>query len=208
MSLYWESILQSYNFYPSFPPSPQSPACFLSLAHWMHPCFPLTDMGDSELSHDAILVLMNALLKDNAITEDVGNDIVKPKIPHVESEVDQTPTSTTTSTSTTTTATTTTTAATTTTTYIPTKTKSIFDYIFNPLGEYVTLPRLYVSQRYKVSLVLLVGCYRKRVYLRYDKKKTSSMRFSGLCFNVVSYSLQIGKHCTMMMQSYQIHIII
>ncbi|MPC38170.1 hypothetical protein E2C01_031674 [Portunus trituberculatus] len=77
---------------------------------------------------------MNALLKDNAIPEDTGNDIIQTKTPLKDLEVvkveDRAPSSTTTTTTTSTTTTTTTT----TTTKAPTHTrnKSIFDYIINP----------------------------------------------------------------------------
>ncbi|XP_045118694.1 serine proteinase stubble-like isoform X2 [Portunus trituberculatus] len=110
------------------------------------------DIGDSQVSHDAILVLMNALLKDNAIPEDTGNDIIQTKTPLKDLEVvkveDRAPSSTTTTTTTSTTTTTTTT----TTTKAPTHTrnKSIFDYIINPF----TIPQTcwYKSNQYDCGL--------------------------------------------------------
>ncbi|XP_063840770.1 serine proteinase stubble-like isoform X7 [Scylla paramamosain] len=104
------------------------------------------DIGDSQVSHDAILVLMNALLKDNAIPEDTGNDIVDTKTPHKELEKDEVedraPTSTSTSSTTTTT--------TTTSTPIPTRNKSIFDYLINPFS----IPQTcwYKSNQYECGL--------------------------------------------------------
>ncbi|XP_050693229.1 serine protease 44-like isoform X3 [Eriocheir sinensis] len=93
----------------------------------------MPEMGDSEQSHDAIVALMNVLLKDNAMPEDVGNDIAGTKTPPSKHSVGgKRTTKSPTTTSTTTTSTTT--IATTTAKPNSTKTRSIFDLLVNPFA--------------------------------------------------------------------------
>lgn len=95
-------------------------------AHGLHPSFPYTEMDDNDNSHEALVVLMNALLQDNAIDPSLDNHIAG------EGAVLSMPGSSLASAGTESES-----LFSTTPTPNSTETRGIFDFIPNPFGEYM-----------------------------------------------------------------------